>query len=149
MSDLRELYQELILDHGRKPRNYRALPDARSADGYNPLCGDEVHVFVKLDGNVVEDVSFQGQGCAISTASASLMTQMLKGKTVTEATELFQTFHDLVTGRKDDEESRNKVGKLVVLLGVRAFPVRVKCATLPWHTLQAALNEKKTPVTTE
>ncbi|MFB3065430.1 MAG: Fe-S cluster assembly sulfur transfer protein SufU [Planctomycetota bacterium] len=149
MSDLRELYQELILDHGRKPRNYRALPDARSADGYNPLCGDEVHVFVKLDGNVVEDVSFQGQGCAISTASASLMTQMLKGKTVTEATELFQTFHDLVTGRKDDEESRNKVGKLVVLLGVRAFPVRVKCATLPWHTLQAALNSKKTPVTTE
>ena len=149
MSDLRELYQELILDHGRKPRNYRELPDARSADGYNPLCGDEVRVFVKLDGDVVEDVSFKGQGCAISTASASLMTQTLKGKTVTEATELFQTFHDLVTGRKDDEESRNKVGKLVVLLGVRAFPVRVKCATLPWHTLQAALNEKKTPVTTE
>ncbi len=149
MSDLRELYQELILDHGRKPRNYRELPDACSADGYNPLCGDEVRVFVKLDGDVVEDVSFKGQGCAISTASASLMTQTLKGKTVTEATELFQTFHDLVTGRKDDEESRNKVGKLVVLLGVRAFPVRVKCATLPWHTLQAALDEKKTPVTTE
>ncbi len=149
MSDLRELYQELILDHGRKPRNFRELPDARSADGYNPLCGDEVHVFVKLDGNVVEDVSFQGQGCAISTASASLMTQTLKGKTVTEAMELFQTFHELVTGRKDDEESRDKVGKLVVLLGVRAFPVRVKCATLPWHTLQAALDEKKTPVTTE
>ncbi len=149
MSDLRELYQELILDHGRKPRNYRELPDARSADGYNPLCGDEVRVFVKLDGDVVEDVSFKGQGCAISTASASLMTQTLKGKTVTQATELFQTFHDLVTGRKDDEESRNKVGKLVVLLGVRAFPVRVKCATLPWHTHQAALNEKKTPVTTE
>ncbi len=149
MSDLRELYQELILDHGRKPRNFRELPDARSADGYNPLCGDEVRVFVKLDGDVVEDVSFKGQGCAISTASASLMTQTLKGKTVTEATELFQTFHDLVTGRKDDEESRNKVGKLVVLLGVRAFPVRVKCATLPWHTLQAALDEKKTPVTTE
>ena len=149
MSDLRELYQELILDHGRKPRNFRELEDARSADGFNPLCGDEVKVFVKLDGDVVEDVSFKGQGCAISTASASLMTQTLKGKTVTEATELFQTFHDLVTGRKDDEESRNKVGKLVVLLGVRAFPVRVKCATLPWHTLQAALNEKKTPVTTE
>ncbi len=149
MSDLRELYQELILDHGRKPRNYRELPGARSADGYNPLCGDEVRVFVKLDGDVVEDVSFKGQGCAISTASASLMTQTLKGKTVTEATELFQTFHDLVTGQKDDEESRDKVGKLVVLLGVRAFPVRVKCATLPWHTLQAALNEKKTPVTTE
>ena len=149
MSDLRELYQELILDHGRKPRNFRELPDAHSADGYNPLCGDEVRVFVKLDGNVVEDVSFKGQGCAISTASASLMTQTLKGKTVTEAMELFQTFHELVTGRKDDEESRDKVGKLVVLLGVRAFPVRVKCATLPWHTLQAALNEKKTPVTTE
>ena len=149
MSDLRELYQELILDHGRKPRNFRELEDARSADGFNPLCGDEVKVFVKLDGDVVEDVSFKGQGCAISTASASLMTQTLKGKTVTEATELFQTFHELVTGRKDDEESRDKVGKLVVLLGVRAFPVRVKCATLPWHTLQAALNEKKTPVTTE
>ena len=149
MSDLRELYQELILDHARKPRNYRALEDARSADGHNPVCGDQVRVFVKLDKDVVQEVSFQGQGCAISTASASLMTQSLKGKTVAEATELFRTFRELVTGERDDEEARQKVGKLAVLLGVRAFPVRVKCATLPWHTLQAALNEKKTPVTTE
>ena len=149
MSDLRELYQELILDHGRKPRNFRELPGARSADGYNPLCGDEVRVFLKLDGNVVEDVSFKGQGCAISTASASLMTQTLKGKTVTEATELFQTFHDLVTGKLNEEAASAELGKLIVFAGVREFPVRVKCASLPWHTLRAALAAEQAPVSTE
>ena len=113
MSDLRELYQDLILDHGRKPRNFRELEGARSAEGYNPLCGDEVRVFVKLDGDVVEDVSFQGQGCAISTASASLMTQALKGKTVADAAALFRTFHELVTGQRDDEEGRQEVGLCV------------------------------------
>ena len=149
MSDLRELYQDLILDHGRKPRNFRELEDARSAEGYNPLCGDEVRVFVKLAGDVVEDVSFQGQGCAISTASASLMTQALKGKTVAEAAALFRAFHGLVTGASDDAGAKQDIGKLAVLLGVREFPTRVKCATLAWHTLLAALDEKKTPVTTE
>jgi nitrogen fixation NifU-like protein len=149
MSDLRELYQELILDHHKKPRNFRKQEDAdRSKEGYNPLCGDRITVYLKLDGDVVRDVSFQGAGCAISTASASMMTESLKGKKIDEVESLFQAFHELVTGRNhgDDEE---KLGKLAVFAGVREFPVRVKCATLAWHTLHAALTGKSESVSTE
>ncbi|MFQ5843354.1 MAG: Fe-S cluster assembly sulfur transfer protein SufU [Planctomycetota bacterium] len=150
MSDLYELSQELILDHGRKPRNHRALEGAdRRAEGYNPLCGDEVTVYVKLAGDVVEEVTFQGRGCAISTASASLLTQSLKGKTREEAEELFRGFHDLVTGKADDAGLKGRLGKLAVFAGVRRFPIRVKCATLPWHTFQAALDQRQNPVSTE
>src|SRR5437879_12387776 len=125
MSDLRELYQEVILDHHKKPRNFRALEGARHVEGYNPLCGDKVTVYVKLEGDVVRDVSFQGSGCAISTASASMMTESLKGKTRAEAEALFRKFHDMLTGKSADEDSR--LGKLAVFGGVKDFPVRVKC----------------------
>ena len=147
MSDLRELYQTVILDHHKKPRNFRAQPDAdRSAEGYNPLCGDQVTVYLKLDGDVVRDVSFQGAGCAISTASASMMTQVLKGKTRAEAEQLFRGFHDLLT---TEGGSERELGKLAVFSGVREFPIRVKCATLAWHTLRAALEGKAKTVSTE
>ena len=149
MSDLRELYQEVILDHHKKPRNFRPLEGARHVEGYNPLCGDKVTVYVKLDGDVVRDVSFQGTGCAISTASASLMTEALKGKTRAEAEALFHTFHDLITGKVDPEEEADRLGKLAAFGGVREFPVRVKCATLAWHTFQAALKDEKKTVSTE
>ena len=151
MSDeLRELYQELILDHNRKPRNRRAMPDATSdADGYNPLCGDKVHVFVKLLGDRIADVSFDGQGCAISTASASLMTLALKGKTLAEAREIFDRFHAMVTGEPNAPVADEKLGKLAVFQGVCEFPVRVKCATLAWHTLKAAIDRSKGHVSTE
>lgn len=148
MSDLQDLYQELILDHGRRPRNFRALEDARSSEGYNPLCGDKVKVYVKMDGDVVKDISFEGAGCAISTASASIMTETLKGKTRAEAEELFQTFHDLVTGQKAQLDAP-ELGKLEVFSGVSEFPIRVKCATLSWHTLRAALDGAGEVVSTE
>lgn len=148
MADLRELYQEVIFDHNRNPRNFRKMEDAhRHADGYNPMCGDKVTVYLKLEGEVIGDVSFQGSGCAISTASASLMTEALKGKTLKEAERLFQAFHAMVTD--SDEGSQADLGKLEVLAGVREFPARVKCATLAWHTLHAALSDQKTPVSTE
>jgi nitrogen fixation protein NifU and related proteins len=147
MSDLRGLYQEVILDHGKAPRNFRALPDATcAAEGHNPLCGDHITLYVELDGDVIKDISFQGAGCAISTASASMMTTQLKGKTVAEADQLFAGFHEMLTGGAQDAE---KLGKLAVFSGVNAFPVRVKCATLPWHTLHAALERKPEPITTE
>ena len=147
MSDLRDLYQEVILDHGRQPRNFRVIEDASGeADGYNPLCGDKVHVYVKVEGDVVTDVSFTGDGCAISKASASLMTQALKGRTTTEAEQLFASFHALVTGQGDSTEAA--AGKLDVFAGVAEFPARVKCASLSWHTLRAALAGRDT-VTTE
>lgn len=148
MSDLRELYQEIILDHSKKPRNFRELADAdRHAEGYNPLCGDKVAVFLKIKDGVLEEVSFVGSGCAISTASASLMTEALKGQSEDEVKALFAAFHDLVTGKSADG---SKLGKLAVFHGVSEFPVRVKCATLVWHTLQAALKEsQKTAVSTE
>lgn len=151
MSDLRELYQEVILDHTKRPRNFREMPDAnRQADGHNRLCGDKLHLFVKLDGNIIKDASFQGSGCAISTASASMMTDMLKGKTLAEAETLFHHFHDVVTGPPDEiPDLPEDLDKLVVFAGVREFPVRVKCATLCWHTLQAALKDDHTPVSTE
>jgi nitrogen fixation NifU-like protein len=151
MSDLRELYQEVILDHHKKPRNFRAMAEAtRQVEGYNPLCGDKVTVYVRLEGDVVKDVSFQGSGCAISTASASMMTESLKGKTLPEAEVLFQNFHHLVTGSPARSESdAPALGKLAVFSGVREFPLRVKCATLAWHTFHAALEGKDEPVSTE
>ncbi|HLF82845.1 MAG TPA: SUF system NifU family Fe-S cluster assembly protein [Blastocatellia bacterium] len=149
MTDLRDLYQELILDHGRRPRNFRPLDGAtRSAEGYNPLCGDKVKVYVKMDGDIVKDISFEGAGCAISTASASIMTETLKGKTRAEAEELYQTFHDLVTGRQAQLDAP-ELGKLAVFSGVSEFPIRVKCATLSWHTLRAALNGQGELISTE
>lgn len=150
MSDLRELYQEVILDHHKRPRNFRTLADAdRQIEGYNPLCGDKVTVYVKLDGDVVRDVCFQGSGCAISTASASLMTESLKGKTRAEAEALFRSFHELVTGQPHGAEGAPKLGKLAVFSGVREFPARVKCASLAWHTLHAALAGEDKTVSTE
>ena len=149
MTDLQDLYQELILDHGRRPRNFRPLDGAtRSAEGYNPLCGDKVKVYVKMDDDLVRDISFEGAGCAISTASASIMTETLKGKTRAEAEELFQTFHDLVTGRQAQLDAP-ELGKLAVFSGVSEFPIRVKCATLSWHTLRAALNGADEVISTE
>jgi nitrogen fixation protein NifU and related proteins len=149
MSDLRELYQEVILDHHKKPRNFRKLEGARHVEGYNPLCGDKVTVFVQLEGDVVRDVSFQGSGCAISTASASMMTESLKGKTRAEAEALFQSFHALLTGKVPADGGRPELGKLEVFSGVREFPVRVKCATLAWHTFHAALEGEDKTVSTE
>ena len=147
MSDLTNLYQEVILDHSKSPRNFDELPGAnRRADGYNPLCGDKVTVSVKVKDNTVEDIRFQGVGCAISTASASLMTEAVKGKSLEEAKELFQRFHQLVTGAGGEQ---SELGRLVVFQGVSEFPVRVKCATLAWHTLQAALKEEQEKVSTE
>jgi nitrogen fixation protein NifU and related proteins len=149
VTDLRELYQELILDHGRRPRNFKPLDEAnRTAEGFNPLCGDKVKIYVKVEGEAIEDISFQGSGCAISTASASIMTETLKGKTRGEAEELFETFHDLVTGEPAKLNSP-ELGKLAVFSGVSEFPIRVKCATLSWHTLRAALKGNGEVVSTE
>src|SRR5439155_12695947 len=150
MSDLRELYQQVILDHHKKPRNFRALPEpARHVEGYNPLCGDKVTVYVKLEDDLVKDVAFQGTGCAISTASASLMTESLKGKTRAEAEAIFREFHDLITGKSDEADAEERLGKLAVFGGVREFPVRVKCASLPWHTFHAAVEGEDKTVSTE
>lgn len=148
MSDLRDLYQEVIFDHYKKPRNFHAMADASHvAHGHNRLCGDQLTVYLHVDGDVIRDVSFEGNGCAISTASASLMTDALKGKKVDEAEHLFEEFHHLVT--HDDAEASPDLGKLEVLAGVREFPARVKCATLAWHTFQAALKDRGAPVSTE
>jgi nitrogen fixation protein NifU and related proteins len=148
MSELRDLYQEVILDHNRRPRNFGPLPEAnRQAEGYNPLCGDKVTVFLDVEDGRIAGVSFQGSGCAISTASASLMTEALAGRTVAEARELFRDFHDMVT--TGTGEGSPDLGKLAVFGGVREFPMRVKCATLAWHTLLAALEAKDEPVSTE
>ena len=150
MSDLRDLYQQTILDHTRKPRNKHEMPDATStADGHNPLCGDKIKLFLKLNGGVIEDISFTGSGCAISTASASMMTEALKGKTLAEAQPLFESFHTMLTSPMDHEPDIETLDKLAVFSGVREFPVRVKCATLPWHTLQAAIKNQNVPVSTE
>jgi nitrogen fixation NifU-like protein len=148
MSDLRDLYQEVILDHNRAPRNYRRVEDAdRTAKGHNPLCGDQLTLYIKVEGDVLKDVSFLGSGCAISKASASLMTESVRGKTTAEAGSLFQKFHELLTGPPDVKADARSMGKLAVFAGVREFPVRVKCATLAWHTLQQALKSANgTPV---
>jgi nitrogen fixation NifU-like protein len=139
--DLRELYQEVILDHSKRPRNFRAMPGATGkANGHNPLCGDRVTVFLHVDGDVVQDVSFEGSGCSISTASASMMTDALKGKTAAEAMALFESFHDLVTADPSKAAPASAaLGKLAVFAGVHEFPMRVKCASLAWHTMKAAL----------
>jgi len=150
MSDLRELYQDLILDHSKRPRNFRTLQGGnRRAEGYNPLCGDKVTVYLELKDDRVRDISFQGAGCAISTASASVMTETLRGKTRAEAEALFETFRDLVTGRLQTSGDALTLGKLAVFSGVSEFPVRVKCATLAWHTLRAALHGEGEVVSTE
>jgi nitrogen fixation protein NifU and related proteins len=150
MSDLRELYQELIIDHSKRPRNFRALEAADcKSEGYNPLCGDKVTVFLELEHDRVKNVSFQGAGCAISTASASVMTESVKGKTVAEAEALFEVFHNLVTGKPPATGKTPELGKLAVFSGVSEFPARVKCATLAWHTLHAALQGKGETVSTE
>jgi nitrogen fixation NifU-like protein len=148
MADLRELYQQVILDHNRAPRNFREVPGAnRTASGDNPLCGDRIKLWVKVSGDHIEDVGFQGSGCAISQASASLMTTAVLGKTVTQAERLFQAFHRMVTG--PEEAAPRELGKLLAFAGVREFPARVKCANLPWHTLHAALSGTDRPATTE
>lgn len=151
MSELDELYREIILDHTKRPRNFRALDDAnRMADGHNRLCGDKLRLFVKLEDGLIKDVSFQGVGCSISTASASMMTEALKGKTIDQAQKLFESFHQVVTGPADEmPDIPDELGKLAAFAGVRKFPVRVKCATLAWHTLQSALKDDHKPVSTE
>jgi nitrogen fixation NifU-like protein len=150
MSDLRELYQEVILDHHRKPRNFRKLEQAnRQADGFNPLCGDKVSVYLRVENGIVREACFIGTGCAISTASASMMTESLKGKTEAEVELLFKRFHELVTGQLKPDADLSELGKLAVFSGVREYPVRVKCASLAWHTMRAALEGSKETVATE
>ena len=153
MNELRELYEELILDHNRNPRNYPRKPEGanHTAHGFNPLCGDEFHVHLKITGGVVQDVGFEGAGCAISTASASLMTEAVKGKSVDQAKSLFVNVHKLLTeeSEQDTSDPSALLGKLSVLMGVKEFPLRVKCATLAWHTMQAAMNDQRETVTTE
>lgn len=141
MSELSELYQQVILDHNKKPRNFHKLETAnRVADGHNPLCGDQLTVYLQLEDDAVKDVSFEGSGCAISKAAASMMTQAVKGKTKAEAEILFNQFHRMVTGELDEETESNNLGRLKIFAGVRDYPARVKCASLSWHTMHAALN---------
>ena len=151
MSDLRELYQEVILDHSKKPRNYRDMADCtHQADGHNRLCGDKLHVYLKVQDGKIVDAAFKGTGCAISTASASMMTDELRGKTVEDARKLFTLFHEVLTTPATQEpEHVDELGKLGVFSGVREFPVRVKCATLAWHTMQVAISGQQTQATTE
>jgi nitrogen fixation NifU-like protein len=148
MSDMRELYQEVILDHNKRPRNCYVMDCAtRSADGHNPLCGDTVKVYLRIEDGVIEEISFQGEGCAICTASTSLMTESVKGKKIDDVKELFGEFHHMLTGVADEQGV--ELGKLQVFEGVREYPVRVKCATLAWHTLNAAIGDGEDKVTTE
>lgn len=150
MSDLRDLYQEVILDHNKRPRNFGKLEHAtHEAKGHNPLCGDKVTVYLTVEGGVIRDIMFEGAGCAVSTASASVMTESLKGKTPAEAQALFEKFHNLVTGQPALPAEGPELGKLEIFAGVRKYPVRVKCATLPWHTMRAALERKVDAVSTE
>ena len=147
MSELSELYQQVILDHNKKPRNFRKLETANhSAEGFNPLCGDQLTVYLNLEDETVKDISFEGSGCAISKAAASMMTQAVKGKTKQEAEKLFSEFHGMVTGELDETTAPN-LGNLKIFSGVREFPVRVKCASLPWHTMHAALNNQESTST--
>jgi nitrogen fixation NifU-like protein len=150
MSDLRELYQEVVLDHSKSPRNFHALPEASAdAEGYNPLCGDRLTVYLRVENGRIADASFQGSGCAISQASASLLTGAVHGKSAVDARELFREVHAMLTAAPGTPVDTAKLGKLAALAGVRQFPVRVKCASLPWHTLRAALESTAEPVTTE
>jgi len=148
--ELKELYQQVILDHNKAPRNFRKIENPSGfAEGYNPLCGDKINIYVNFDNEKISDISFQGSGCAISKASASLMTSMLKGKTRKEAEEIFNRFHDLVTDKLGDNPEIEDLGKLAVFAGVREFPIRVKCASLAWHTMMNALNDNDEKVSTE
>src|SRR6185312_15832509 len=149
MSELSELYQQVILDHNKKPRNFRKLEHANhSAEGFNPLCGDHLTIYLDLEGDAVKEIAFEGSGCAISKAAASMMTQAVKGKSKEQAEALFSEFHSMVMGELDEETETNNLGNLKIFAGVREFPVRVKCATLPWHTMHAALN-KQDQISTE
>ncbi len=149
MSELSELYQAVILDHNKKPRNFHKLETAnRSAEGYNPLCGDQLNVYLEMEDEVVKDISFEGSGCAISKAAASMMTQSIKGKSKQEAETLFHEFHGMVMGELDESTGTNSLGRLTIFSGVRDFPARVKCASLSWHTMRAALHGEET-VSTE
>ena len=149
-AELRELYQQVILDHNKSPRNFKKLENANHmAEGYNPLCGDRINIYLDVEDGIVKDVSFLGSGCAISKASASLMSTIIKGKSKEEAEKIFEKFHDLVTGNLTDEEEIEELGKLAVFAGVKDFPVRVKCASLAWHTMISALNKEEKVVTTE
>ena len=150
MADLRDLYQEVILDHHRRPRNFRKIDNAnRQAEGYNPLCGDKLSVYMIVEDGIVKDIAFVGAGCAISTASASMMTENLKGRTEAEARAVFERFHALVTDHSEIRPDPASLGKLAVFSGVREYPVRVKCASLAWHTMRAALDQSHETVATE
>jgi nitrogen fixation NifU-like protein len=149
MSELSDLYQEVILEHNKNPRNFREIENAdKFAEGHNPLCGDQLKLYLMMEDDTVKDVAFKGSGCAISKASASMMTQVIKGKSREEAEILFDEFHKMVLGEMDEEREENRLGKLKIFAGVREFPARVKCASLSWHTLHAALNNE-TEVSTE
>ena len=150
MTELRELYQQIILDHNKTPRNFGKLDTAnRAQEGYNPLCGDHLHVYLHIEAATISDIGFEGSGCAISKASASLMTAALKGKPVAEAVEMFDKFHEMVTAELNAPVDDQSLGKMAVFAGVREFPMRVKCATLAWHTMKAAVDEDQSPVSTE
>ena len=150
MTELRELYQQIILDHNKNPRNFGKIDAAnRVREGYNPLCGDHLHVFLHVADDTIADISFEGSGCAISKASASLMTAALKGKPVPEAVAMFEKFQEMVTAEVDAPVDDQSLGKMAVFAGVREFPMRVKCATLAWHTMKAAVDEDQAPVSTE
>jgi len=151
MFSLGDLYQQVIIDHTKAPRNFGKLePCNHDAEGYNPLCGDQLHIYVQVtDANIIEDIKFEGQGCSISTASASLMTQALKGKSLSEFHDLFDAFHAMATADMDDKPDEEVLGKLAVLAGVKEFPSRIKCATLCWHTLKSAINDAAEPARTE
>ena len=151
MFDIKDLYQEVIIDHNRSPRNFGKLENpTQVAEGYNPLCGDKLNLYLKTDGDLITDVSFDGSGCAISVASASLMTDSLKGKTIEEAEQLFQNFHNLIIEEENpDPEQMQALGKLAALVGVKEYPARVKCATLCWHTLHSAMQGDTSAATTE
>ena len=149
-NELRELYQQVILDHNKSPRNFRKPEHANhSAEGYNPLCGDRIDIYLELENGIVKDIGFQGSGCAISKASASLMSSIIKGKTKKEAEILFNKFHDLITGKLGDEPDIEELGKLAVFAGVREFPARVKCASLAWHTMLSAITNEERIISTE
>ncbi|NIT61688.1 MAG: SUF system NifU family Fe-S cluster assembly protein [Aliifodinibius sp.] len=150
MDELRDLYQQVILDHNKDPRNFGEIePHSHDSEGYNPLCGDKIHIYLQVEDGVIKDVSFEGSGCAISKASASLMTTLLKGKTADEAQQLFRDFQKLITSENDEMPDFEEIGKLSIFAGVKEFPTRVKCAALAWHTMVAALKNKVEPVTTE
>ena len=150
MSKLAELYQEVVLDHNSKPRNFKRLPEANhEADGFNPLCGDKIMLYLSVEDGVIKDIGFQGTGCAISRASASMMTQRVKGKSPEEAARLFEEVHQMLTRDPAQAVDEDELGDLAALAGVAEFPSRVKCASLSWHTLKAALQSKEKPVTTE